>query len=261
MISCLIIDDEQHAIDILTEYIRMTPFLDLLHSTTESVEALAYLQKHPVDLIFLDIQMPDLTGIQLFKVLSTLGKAPKVILTTAYSEYALEGYELNVIDYLLKPFPYERFLAASQKALNVFTSSAHVGGTPLGREARDYVLVKTETKGKMLRIELNDIYYIEGLKNYVSIYMGKERVIALLNIKDLEKELPSGKFTRIHKSYIVSVDKISAIDGNQIRLKKAQRDMPPIPIGVTFRTRFFEMMDSKILGGKKRKKNPPNQNS
>ena len=245
MITCIVVDDEQHAIDILQEYIRKTPFLNLIYSTSNPLEALSFIQKEPVDLIFLDIHMPDLTGIQFLKV---VGNRCKCILTTAYSEYALEGYEYSVIDYLLKPFSFERFLSASQKVLNAFPMPSP--NPPPTNSRTDFVLVKTGVKGKMIKISLEDILFIEGLKNYVSIVTPQEKIIAYLNIKDLEKELPSNDFLRIHKSYIVSLNKIQAIDGNQVILPGTREKSTAVPIGGTYKNSFLFHLKTKILGDK-----------
>jgi len=244
MIRCIVVDDEQHAIDILTEYIRKTPFLQLIYSTSKPLEALSYIQQEVVDLVFLDIHMPDLTGIQFLKV---MGNRCKCILTTAYSEYALEGYEYAVTDYLLKPFSFERFLAASQKVLSAFMIPPQVSSkaTP-----KDVFWVKAGVKGKMIKINLKDILYIEGLKNYVSIITPGERIIAYLNIKDLEQELPAHDFLRIHRSYIVSLSKILAIEGNQVILPGIKEKRESIPIGGTYRNAFFAGLKENILGEK-----------
>lgn len=243
MLSCLIIDDEQGAIDILKNFVEKTPFLKLIHSTTNPVEAISFVQNQKIDLIFLDIHMPQISGLDFMKVVQ--GKS-KVILTTAYSEFALEGFENEALDYLLKPIPFERFLKATQKALNAtpFASPA----LPAVEKQDDYIFVKTENKGKMIKINFNEIIYVEGLKNYLSIYVKDERIITLLNMKDLEERLPQKHFMRVHKSYLVSMDKIKAVDGNQIILK----DMKAyVPLGETYRTPFFNALQEKMMGGKK----------
>ena len=247
MITCIIVDDEQHAIDILIEYIRKTPFLNLIHTASNPIEALTFIQNNEIDLVFLDIQMPDLTGIQFLKI---VGNRCKFILTTAYSEYAIEGYEYAVIDYLLKPFSFERFLTATQKALN--SMAVRPAESNQDTPSKDFVLVKAGVKGRMFKISLDEIIYIEGLKNYVSIITPTETIIAYLNIKDLEKELPSQNFIRIHKSYIVAIDKIQAIDGNQIILELTQKKSSVIPIGGTYKNAFFTLLKEKILGEKRK---------
>lgn len=243
MISCLIVDDEQGAIDILHAFINKTPFLTLVGSTTNPLEALSILQNQSIDLLFLDIHMPQLSGLDFMRLIS--GKT-MVILTTAYSEFAVNAFELNALDYLLKPIAFERFLNAAQKALNkTIEPSARWQSA---EKADDYIFVKTESKGKMTKVKFDEIIYIEGLKNYISINTSDDRIITLLNIKDLEERLPSKHFMRVHKSYIVSIDKIRALDGNQILFKNLKAY---VPLGDTYRTAFFEALQEKVMGNKK----------
>ncbi len=244
MISCLIVDDEQGALDILSTFINKTPFLSLSGTTTNPIEAIGMVQSQPVDLIFLDIHMPQLSGLDFMRMLN--GRS-KVILTTAYSEFAVESFELDALDYLLKPIAFERFLKASQKALNSFVEPSAKWQMP--EKEDDYIFVKTENKGKMSKVNFDEIVYVEGLKNYVSIYTHDDRIITLLNIKDLEEKLPAKQFMRVHKSYIVSLNKIKALDGNQILLK----DMKAcVPLGDTYRSAFFSALQEKIMGGNKK---------
>jgi two-component system LytT family response regulator len=239
MINCLIVDDEQHAIDILTHYVKQTPFLHLVRATTNPVEALELVNSSKIDLIFLDIQMPEISGLDLVRAIN--GKA-RVILITAYSEFATEGFDLEVVDYLLKPVPLPRFLKAVQRALNIITLSA-----PRNKEEDiedDYIFVKTEFKGKMLKVNLNEIVYIEGMKNYVAIYHNNQKTIALLNMKDLEDRLPKKNFMRVHKSFIVSLNRITTVEGNRILLRNTQAD---ILLGETYRSEFLETMKAKLI--------------
>jgi DNA-binding LytR/AlgR family response regulator len=243
MISCLIVDDEQSAIDLLRLFIKQTPFLTLAGSTTSPVEALAFLQQQSVDLLLLDIHMPQLSGLDLMRLVPA---TTKVILTTAYSEFAVAGFELEAIDYLLKPIAFERFLKAAQKVVNASSN-------PLPREqfaepGDDYLFVKTEGKGKMVKVSLNDLLYIEGLKNYVALHTADERVVTLVNIKDLESRLPARLFMRVHKSFIVALPKIQALDGNQLLFKGLKTS---VPLGDTYRAAFFDALQEKMLGGKK----------
>ncbi|UZR96678.1 LytR/AlgR family response regulator transcription factor [Chondrinema litorale] len=244
MITCLIVDDEQGAINILKEYIERTPFLKLIETTTNPMEVLQLVNNHQIDLIFMDIQMPHLTGIDLIKM---LGGKCKVIFTTAYSEFAIEGFEYEALDYLLKPIPFQRFLTAAQKALN--KDIFNMPDWQPEENEDDYIFVKTENKGKMVKVNFKDITYVEGLKNYVSIYTSDgERVVTLLNIKDLKARLPEKKFMRVHRSYIVALDQIKAVDGNQILLYNMKAYLP---LGDTYRQPFFEVLKEKIMGGKK----------
>ncbi|MCB2379305.1 LytTR family DNA-binding domain-containing protein [Hymenobacter sp. BT635] len=243
MISCLIVDDEQGAIDILKTFIDKTPFLTLAGSTSNPLEALGMVQAQPIDLIFLDIHMPQISGLDFMRLLD--GKS-RVILTTAYSEFAVDGFELNALDYLLKPISFERFLKAAQKALN--TSMDTTARWQPAEKEDDYIFVKTESKGKMTKVNFDEIVFVEGMKNYVSIYTGEDRIITLLNMKDLEDRLPPKNFMRVHKSYLVSLNKIKALDGNQILFK----DMKAyVPLGETYRTAFFEALQEKVMGGRK----------
>lgn len=241
MISCLVVDDEQHALDVLSLYINQTPFLQLVKAVTSPIEALEIVNTRKIDLVFLDIQMPEISGLDFARTIQ--GKS-KVILTTAYSEFAAEGFDLEVVDYLLKPIPLPRFFKAVQKVLNAATSAVP---TPVAGEEGiddDYIFVKTEIKGKMLKINLKEIDYIEGMKNYVAIHHGGLKTMALLNMKDLEERLPRKHFFRVHKSFIVSVNKIIAIEGNMIQLKNVKAD---ILLGDTYKSSFHEMMKHKLM--------------
>ncbi len=213
MINCIIVDDEQHAIDILDHYVKQTPHLNLVASFTNPIEALQLLGQQKIDLAFLDIQMPELSGIDLIKAIQ--GKT-KVILTTAYSEFALEGYELYVVDYLMKPIRLPRFLAAVQKAVEQLNA-----GNETQKETAedDYIFVKTESKGKLLKINLADIDYIESMKNYMALHRGGQKTLVYTSMKELEDRLPKKQFIRVHKSFIIPVSRITGIEGNLLRLK------------------------------------------
>jgi two-component system LytT family response regulator len=237
MISCIIVDDEQHAIDVLAHFVNQTPLLTLKGTTTDPLEALQLINREQVDLIFLDIQMPHISGIDFIKAIN--GRC-KVILTTAYSEFAAEGFDLEVVDYLLKPIPLPRFLKAVQRAAAILAKT-----TIPETETDDYIFVKTEAKGKMLKINLADIDYIEGMKNYVAIHTGDTKTLALLNMKDLEDRLQGKHFMRVHRSYIIAIGKITMIEGNRIVLKKGQE----ILLGDSYRTAFLEAMKGKLMTG------------
>lgn len=239
MISCLICDDEQHAVDTLVHYVSQTPHLQLIKATTDPHEALALVTRQPVDLLFLDVQMPGLTGLEIIK---QIDKKIKVILCTAYSEFAFEGYEHDVIDYLMKPVAYPRFLKAVQKASNAL--AAEYVAAPNDDVEEDYIFVKSEYKGKMLKINLADIDYIEGMKNYVAIYRGKEKILALLNMKDLEERLPKKKFIRVHKSYIIALSRVSAIEGNHVVL---QNITASVPLGESYKPVFMDKIRNKLM--------------
>ncbi len=235
MLKCIVVDDEDVAIEILSTYLKKIPNIQHLASFTDSVEALSYVQENDVDLVFLDINMPTLTGLSFLELLR--GQA-MVILTTAYSEYALEGFKYDVVDYLTKPIPFDRFLEACQKAQHRMASSTE-------NMMEDYIMVKTDHKGKFVRIKFKNILYIESLKNYVAINtIQKEKVVTLLTMKELEERLPSEYFFRTHKSYILALDQISFVDGGEIALMEGDAR---IPLGITYRENFFKILESKMM--------------
>ena len=241
MIRCLVVDDEPLALDILVDYIDKVPFLELIKSTTSAFEALSIVQQDQVDLVFLDVQMPELTGIQFLKILN--GKC-KVILTTAYSQYALDGYELDICDYLLKPIAFDRFYKAVSKVQSQIQAQlpqvvASVTEKVVS-QSPDFIFVKTEHR--IQKIYINDILYIEGLKDYISIFTPVERIITLQPMKKMEEVLPSGRFVRVHKSYIVSIDKIESIERSRIQIADKI-----IPIGDTYRDGFFKLIEDKNI--------------
>lgn len=240
MINCLIVDDEIAAIEVLEHFIKQTPQLNLIASTGNPVEGLSIVQQQKIDLIFLDVHMPELSGIDFIKALA--GKC-KVILTTAYSEYALDGFELDVVDYLLKPIPFSRFMKAVQKASEIFADKKINSSQPITQE--DFILIKTETKGKFLKINTSDIDYIEGMGNYVAIFCDGKKIMSLINMKDLEEKLSTDKFVRVHKSFIVAIDKIISIEGNSIALKNNLH--ADILIGNAYRTSFLEKMKTRLI--------------
>lgn len=246
MLATFIIDDEHAPIEILKSYIQKTPFLKLVGSTNNPMDAIQLLQNQQVDLVFLDVNMPYITGIDFMKLMS--GRF-EIILTTASPDHAVEGFEQNALDYLLKPFSFERFLKAAQKAFNQ-TAAPQVGKTslPAVQSEEEYIWVKTENKGKMTKVNLDEIMYVEGLKNYLSIYTLNDRVITLMNIKDLEDYLPKNKFMRIHKSYIISMHWIRGIDCNQIFLKDLKAS---VPLGETYRTVFFNSLEQFMVSKNK----------
>ena len=243
MATCFIIDDEPAAIDVLRTFIAMTPALTLAGSATNPIEALSVIQREPVDLVFLDIHMPQLSGMALMRLLPV---PTKVILTTAYAEFAVESFDLEALDYLLKPIAFERFLKAVQK-LPPAGRLAPSGATQ--EESGDYIFVKAESKGKLIRIAFDEILYVEGLKNYVTIMnVSGERVVTLLNLKDLLERLPPRRFIRVHKSYLVALDKIRALDSSQILFRDSKAY---VPLGDTYRVAFFEALQGKVMDGRK----------
>jgi two-component system, LytTR family, response regulator len=238
MIRCLVVDDEQHAIDVIVHYIGQTNFLELVSTTTNPVAALQTVITQNIDLVFLDIQMPELSGIDFIKAIN--GKA-KVILTTAYSEFAIEGFELDVVDYLLKPVRFPRFLNAVQKVVKATSEKNEVAES---NNEDDYIFVKTESKGKLLKINLDEIEYIEGMKNYVAIYRGGQKTLVYTNLKDLVLHLPAKQFIRIHKSFIIPVNRITGIEGNRVVLKNVTAE---ILIGESYKDDLMEIIKHRMI--------------
>lgn len=241
--NTLIIDDEPLALDVLETYISKMPELNLVARCSNALEANELLRKHHIDLIFLDIQMPQLSGVDFIK---TLPNPPMFIFTTAYSNYALEGYELNAIDYLLKPISIDRFMKAVNKALEQFELRNREEATETGApgEGVEFFFVKADKK--LVKIKYDEILYIEGLKDYVIIRLEQGRVVTLQTMKSLEDKLPLTKFKRIHRSYIVSIDKIHAVDGTSVDLyEKGQ--IKQLPIGKNYRDEILEIVNRNKL--------------
>ncbi len=240
MIRCIVIDDEPWACALLEDYVRKIPFLELVDSSNDPIEAIQKIQNQEIDLAFLDIQMPDLTGIQLMKIVQN---KCRIILTTAYSDYALESYDYNVIDYLLKPISFERFYIAATKAKDMLLGNDTVNKEHPISEIQvnksllnEFIFVKTDKK--TVKLEFSEILFIEGLKDYIAIHTIKEKLLVLDNLKDMESTLPSHLFVRVHKSYIVAIGAIESIERNRIFLKRENI----IPIGDTYRDRFMALI-------------------
>ncbi len=221
-IKCIVVDDEQLARNTLEDFIKKLSGFEFLGQFKNPLEAINFLQDQTIDLMFLDIQMPQLSGVEMLK---TLSNKPMVIFTTAYSEYAVEGYQLNAVDYLLKPFTFERFLQAANKAIELLKLK---GDTSKIQQPADYITVNADHK--VYKIILDDIMYIEGLREYVSYFTKDERIIALQSLKSLEETLPKNRFLRVHRSYIVPIDKIKTLEGNQLRISDKM-----IPIGRSYK--------------------------
>ncbi|SDY88221.1 LytR/AlgR family response regulator transcription factor [Hymenobacter psychrophilus] len=240
-IRCLLVDDKPLALDILTDYVAKVPFLELAGSSQNPVEALHWVGERRVDLIFLDIQMPQLTGLQF---LQALDRRAQVVLTTAYTEYALAGFEHDVIDYLLKPIPFERFYQAVQKAQRRLRPAPALEPAPAPEPAetpRPYLFVKTEHR--MQRIDLADVLYLEGLQNYVLIHTLTEKIIARQTLTSLEASLPAAEFVRVHKSFIVSLAHTHTVERSRIFMQVAAAGSPAIiPVGDTYRSAFYDRL-------------------
>jgi DNA-binding LytR/AlgR family response regulator len=235
--NCLIVEDEPLARNLLTEYVRKVPYLHLLDACSSPLAAIDLLRREPVDLLFLDIQMPEITGITLLKILQ---KRPLVILTTAYSEYALEGYELDVVDYLLKPVTLERFLKAVDKAAQRLGIAAPpvpaAPAAPAAEPVPPFVFVKDGTK--LVKVRWNDILYVEGLKDYVVIHTRTQKIVTLQRLKSLETQLPADRFIRIHHSYIIALDAIDVVHKGEVQIGTAL-----IPVSDSYRKTFREFID------------------
>ncbi|MFP3834323.1 LytR/AlgR family response regulator transcription factor [Chryseobacterium sp. SIMBA_028] len=221
-LKCIIVDDEPLAISLIENYVQKIPFFELVFSTENPVLALEFLKKNESDLIFLDIQMPELTGINFMKI---NGDKQKYVLTTAYSEYAMNGYEHNVIDYLLKPISFERFMKSALKVKERFAFSDEVDS---------HFFVKSS--GQQHRISFKDILYIESIKDYVNIRISDEEYIVLDTLKSMENQLPDS-FVRIHKSFIINLDKIKSIGAKKLMLSEQE-----IPIGDSYRANLLEKL-------------------
>ncbi|MBL7792474.1 MAG: response regulator transcription factor [Saprospiraceae bacterium] len=244
MINVIIVDDEPLAQDVLETYIEKMPDLHLVKKCSNAFEANDALKNHAIDLMFLDIQMPQITGIDFLK---TLSNPPLVIFTTAYPNYALEGFELNATDYLLKPISIDRFMKAVNKAIEQIhlkqkeTAGSHI---PSGEPDDDYIFVKADKK--LVKVNFGDIIYIEGLKDYVIIRMESSRVITLQTMKSLEDKLPVAMFKRIHRSYIVNINKIHAIIGNMIEVLE-KNQAKHLPIGKNYRDELLDMINKNRI--------------
>lgn len=234
--KCLVLDDEQHSIDILTDYVEKTPNLSLIAAHKNPIDAIALIQTETIDIAFIDVQMPNLTGLQFLKLLD---KHTKVVLCTAYSEYAIDGYELNVVDYLLKPISFDRFLRSVKK---IEENSQPPILNQSTKTDEEYIFVKVESKGKFVKINLRDILFIEGLGNYQKIQLTDNQIICQLKMKNLEDQLSAGGFVRVHKSFLVPINKINQIEGNKVTIAKHR-----IPIGDNFKEALFMTLKDKIL--------------
>jgi two-component system, LytTR family, response regulator len=239
-IKALALDDEPLALRVIESHAAKIPFIQLELSTTNAVEALVRAQQGDIQLLFLDIQMPDLTGIQFMQLMKN---QCKIILTTAYPQYALEGYEYSVVDYLLKPISFDRFLKAVQKVqeilqgtpqYNVENQAIIPAETP--QIAQDFIFVKTEYK--LQRVPHADILFIEGGKNYITIHTPKERILSLMTLSKIEEMLPTPQFLRVHKSWLVSINKIDSVERQRIFIGKVI-----IPIGDTYKDEFMKLVE------------------
>jgi DNA-binding LytR/AlgR family response regulator len=235
VIKCLIVDDEPPAIRLIEKYLSRVPFLELVSSTTSALTALSLIEEGGIDLVFMDIQMPDLTGLQLSKLVK--GKT-KIIFTTAYPQFAIQSYEVDAVDYLLKPFEFERFYEAVLKVKNSFKAEV----TEIPKEVDDFIFIKTDGKNNFEKVQINEICYIEGLKNYVAIHLKDRQVITNNTLKSIEDFLPISNFVKTHKSFIVSLRHITKTDSLSVFINGKS-----ISIGDTYKKELFEIIQQKKL--------------
>ena len=240
-INCIVVDDEPLAIEKLTDYIERIPYLKLQASFDNAIDALEYLRDKKTELVFLDIQMDKFTGIQLLEILRN---PPKIVITSAYENYALKGYELNVCDYLLKPIAFERFLKAVNKVSEEIRAerASKPSSSPAvpGKPTSDFIFVKADYH--MHKIKFDDILYIEGMKDYLRLHLPTGRIMTLMSFLKIEKVLPPEKFMRVHKSYIISLDKIERIERNTILIADQK-----IPIGNKYKKEFLDFLEKERI--------------
>ncbi|MDO5664986.1 MAG: LytTR family DNA-binding domain-containing protein [Bacteroidia bacterium] len=234
-LNCWIVDDEPLALELLDSYVQKTPFLNLTGKYSSAVQAMKNMPDEKIDVIFLDIQMPEINGMEFARFLD---RNTRIIFTTAFSEYALDGYKVNALDYLLKPFSYSDFLSASKRALEWFEMKT--AAEEKGESEVSGIFVRSDYK--LVHILFDDILLVEGLKDYIKIFTDKEAkpTLTLMSMKVMEDELPSGRFIRVHRSFIVNRDKIARIDKNRIVIGKYE-----VPIGETYRKSFMEGIGGK----------------
>jgi len=233
-LSCIIVDDEPVARKILHEFVDQVPFMHLLGKFENAMKAKAFLEHNDTDIMFLDIEMPKISGLQL---LQTIDKKPLVILTTAFPQYALEGYELEVIDYLLKPIALNRFIKAVHKAKEYKQMQQ---ATSVSQPSASWLYIKSDKR--IEKVELNEILYAETLGNYIIIHLQDKKIIAYLTLKSLESQLPSNEFIKIHQSFLVNCSRISAIEGNEIKINEKS-----LPISRNYKDPVMEMVQQRLL--------------
>lgn len=236
-IRCAILDDEPMAVALLSKYVEKISNFELVKATTNPFEILELIAKTTIDVLFIDIQMPELTGLQMMEM---LGNKTKFVITSAYSEYALRGYEHNVVDYLLKPISFDRFYKCIQKIESLSqekpASAVEIAVKTEGKPD-EFLFIKTD--GKLVKINLNDLLLVEGLKDYLYLHLKNEKLIVLDTLKDFEAKLPASDFMRVHKSYIIRLDQIETIERNRVFIQKNI-----VPVGETYKTKFQDWVKS-----------------
>jgi two-component system, LytTR family, response regulator len=234
-IKCIVIDDEIPAIEQMTDYIERVPFLECIGTFDNAIEPVPFLKTNPVDMIFLDVEMEGFTGIQFLK---TLRSRPKIVLTTAYDSYAIAAFDLNVTDYLLKPISFERFIQAVEKVYDLFRDQPAGAELSTRIASREFIFVKTEFR--MHRIDFASLLYIEGKKEYLCFYTRTEKIMVLQSFAAILKELPADNFYRIHKSYIVAIDKIDRVEKGRVYIGEHV-----IPVSETYKEGFALFLTGK----------------
>lgn len=245
-ITCIAVDDEPLALELLTKFIGQTAFLDLIGKFSNAIEALSFVNQNEVQLIFMDIQMPDLSGMELARILDGKKNSDKtrIIFCTAYHQFAIEGYKVDALDYLLKPYSYEDFLAAATKAYQYFERSKQSVETPVKKESDsppDYIFLKVEYQ--LVKVMLRDITHIEAYKDYVKVHLKSKPnpILSLTSMKNMEELLPSTKFMRVHRSFIVSLDHIDSVSKNIIQIGNHQ-----LSVGDNYKDQFLEFLSRWI---------------
>ena len=233
-INCLIVDDEPLALDLVESYVKKTPFLELKGKCLNAFDAMKIMNKEKIDLIFIDIQMPDMNGISFSQ---TLSPNIKIIFTTAFKDYAFEGFKVNAVDYLLKPFNYQEFLKAANRAVERMGLKEEKNET---QAIDNFIFVKSDYK--QFKINLDEVYYFEGLKDYIKIWLNSQEkpILTLMSLKSLEQQLPEKKFMRVHRSFIVALDKIESIERGQIIINKER-----ISIADQYKNKFQTFIETR----------------
>lgn len=240
-LNCIVVDDEPLALGLIESYVKKTPFLNLIGSYSSAVEAAKAFAENTPDLMFLDIQMPEMNGLEFSKL---IGDKTKVIFTTAFQQYALDGFKVNALDYLLKPISYDDFLQAANKALSWFEMAANANKPAATEQSETERSIFVKTDYKLVQVQFDKILYIEGMKDYVKIFLEDQQypILSLMSMKSLESTLPASQFLRVHRSYIVNASKIREVERNRIIFGKTY-----IPVSDSYKNVFQEFIDKRML--------------
>lgn len=239
MIKCFVVDDEAHAIEVLQRYIERTPGLELIGTEENPLLALDDIAGGRLvpEIVFVDVDMPQLSGVELAALIN---RYTGVVFTTAHPNYALQAFEKDAVDYMLKPITYERFLKSVNKIRKYLRAKSRF---PLRHEDKYYIFIKSEMKGKMIKVNLQEITYIEAMQNYIKIHVGSSTHITYLTMKEIEEHLPRTSFKRVHKSFIVNLDKVKAVEGNQLLLQ----DEAVVSIGIRYREAVMQLVQARLV--------------